>query len=165
MGRWRLGALAEAARLLDIGMAGLPLAVARRSRPLTADEEAEYRRHPLRSLQIVQGVGLSHEALTGILHHHERIDGRGYPMGLAGQEIPEFARILAVADAFGRMTQPGFSRPGIAAADALAELQTASGSHFDPLLVTAFVGASLIQSGWRSPLPGSRYGPSPLRGS
>jgi HD-GYP domain-containing protein (c-di-GMP phosphodiesterase class II) len=145
MGRRRLGALAEAARLLDIGMAGLPLAVARRSRPLTADEEGDYRQHPLRSLQVVRDVGLPYEALNGILHHHERIDGRGFPMGLAGHEIPEFGRILAIADAFGRMTQPGSGRPGISAADALTELQGASGSHFDPLLVTAFTSAASCQ--------------------
>jgi len=58
-------------------------------------------------------------------------------MGLAGHEIPEFARILAVADAFGQMTQPRLPRPAISAAEALAELQSASGTHFDPLLVAA----------------------------
>jgi HD-GYP domain-containing protein (c-di-GMP phosphodiesterase class II) len=112
---------------------------------LTADEEGDYRQHPLRSLQVVRDVGLPYEALNGILHHHERIDGRGYPMGLAGHEIPEFGRILAIADAFGRMTQPGSCRQGISAADALTELQGASGSHFDPLLVTAFTSAASCQ--------------------
>lgn len=62
-------------------------------------------------------------------------------MGLAGHEIPEFARILAIADAFGQMTQPWLPRPAISATEALAELQSASGTHFDPLFVAALAYA------------------------
>jgi HD-GYP domain-containing protein (c-di-GMP phosphodiesterase class II) len=139
--RGRLGALREAARLLDVGMAGLPLEVARRSRELTAEEEDEFRLHPLRSLEIVREADMPFEALNGIMHHHERMDGRGYPMGLAGHEIPEFARILAVADDFGQMMQPWLPRPVISAGDALAELRSASGTHFDPIIVAALADA------------------------
>ncbi len=139
--RGRLAALREAARLLDVGLAGLPLEVARRSRELTAEEEGEFRLHPLRSLEIAREANLPYEALNGIMHHHERIDGRGYPMGLAGHEIPEFARIVAIADAFGQMTQPWLPRPAISATEALAELKSASGTHFDPLFVAALAYA------------------------
>ena len=58
----------------------------------------------MRGLEIVREIGFLDEALTGIMHHHERMDGKGYPMGLAADEIPEFARVIAVADAFDSMT-------------------------------------------------------------
>jgi HD-GYP domain-containing protein (c-di-GMP phosphodiesterase class II) len=141
MGRRRLIALGEAARLLDLGMAGLPPEVVRRSRALTAEEEDDFRLHPLRSLEIAREADVPYEALNGIIHHHERMDGLGYPMGLAGGEIPEFARILAIADTFGRLTRPWPPQQALSAADALAELQSASGSCFDPLFVVALADA------------------------
>jgi HD-GYP domain-containing protein (c-di-GMP phosphodiesterase class II) len=138
MRRRRIAGLAEAARLLDIGLAHLAPHVARRSGRLTDDEEASFRMHPFRSPEIVREIGLMAEGLAGIAHHHERFDGRGYPMGLARHEIPEFARILAIADAFDRMTRPGLSGVAISPDDAVAELRTAAGSNFDPVLVDAF---------------------------
>jgi HD-GYP domain-containing protein (c-di-GMP phosphodiesterase class II) len=134
----RVAELAESAQLLDIGLTGLPLHVAQRSRPLTEEEEAEYQLHPLRSLELARNFGLMFEHLNGILHHHERHDGLGYPMGLAGQEIPEFARILAIADAYDRMTR---GRPGevkLPAGDAVIEISALAGTHFDPELVKVF---------------------------
>jgi HD-GYP domain-containing protein (c-di-GMP phosphodiesterase class II) len=142
MARRRLIVLAEAARLLDVGMVGLPPEVARRSRALTAEEEDQYCLHPLRSLEIARDTGLAYEVLNGIMHHHERMDGCGYPFGLAGHEIPEFARILAIVDAFGQMTQPWPPRQGISATDALAELRSVSGTCFDPLFVAALADAT-----------------------
>jgi HD-GYP domain-containing protein (c-di-GMP phosphodiesterase class II) len=84
------------------------------------------------------------------MHHHERIDGRGYPMGLAGDEIPEFARVLAVADAFDSMTSTRSYRGARPVEEAVAELRKWSGTQFDPAFVDAFV-AAILRDGWQSP--------------
>jgi hypothetical protein len=71
------------------------------------------------------------------MHHHERMDGRGYPLGLSGKNIPEFARVIAVADAFDCMTSTRSYRSARTVDDALAELQRCAGMQFDPDLVEA----------------------------
>jgi HD-GYP domain-containing protein (c-di-GMP phosphodiesterase class II) len=134
----RLAMLSAAGRLLDIGLIGLPLDVAQRSRPLSEDEEAEFQLHPMRGLELVRELGQMHEALNGIMHHHERYDGRGYPMGLHGDEIPEFARILAIADEFERMTGARAGAVALSEEAALAELGALAGTHFDPEFVKVF---------------------------
>ena len=74
-----------------------------------------------------------------ILHHHERLDGSGYPDGLVGDEIPLEARILAVVDAYDAMTNTRPYRPPLSHAEATAELQRAAGTQFDPKCVEAFL--------------------------
>ena len=86
------------------------------------------------------------------MHHHERIDGLGYPMGLAGDEIPEFARVLAVADAFDAMTSTRSYRGARTVDEAIAELRRWSGTQFDPAVVDAFV-AAVKREGWHRPSP------------
>ena len=83
------------------------------------------------------------------MHHHERLDGLGYPMGLRGEEIPEFARAIAVADAFDSMTTTRSYRGARTAEEALAELQRCAGSQFDPAMVAALVSA-LEDHEWQS---------------
>jgi HD-GYP domain-containing protein (c-di-GMP phosphodiesterase class II) len=102
----------------------------------------------MRGLDIVREIGFLDEALAGIMHHHERIDGRGYPMGLAGDEIPEFARVLAVADAFDSMTSTRSYRGARPIEEAIAELRKWSGTQFDPAFVDAFV-AAIKREGWQ----------------
>ncbi len=109
----------------------------------------------MRGLEIVSQIGFLTEALAGIMHHHERIDGRGYPMGLAGDEIPEFARIICVADAFDSMTSTRSYREARSVETALAELRRGAGSQFDPLFVDAFI-AALRSEEWRLPDPAPR---------
>ena len=116
----------------------------------TEEEYAAIQLHPMRGLEIVREIGFLNEALAGIMHHHERIDGRGYPMGLAGDEIPEFARVLAVADAFDSMTSTRSYRGARPVADAIEELRKWSGSQFDPAFVDAFVSA-VRREGWQQP--------------
>src|ERR1700735_4119618 len=96
----RTDAIRFAGMLHDVGKLGVPTQVLQKTGALTEDEYAAIQLHPMRGREI----GFLYEALNGIMHHHERIDGRGYPMGLAGHEIPEFARVIAVADAFDSMT-------------------------------------------------------------
>ena len=100
----RVEAIRYAGMLHDVGKLGVPTKVLQKTGKLTEEEYAAIQLHPMRGLDIVREIGFLDEALAGIMHHHERIDGRGYPMGLAGDEIPEFARVLAVADAFDSMT-------------------------------------------------------------
>jgi HD-GYP domain-containing protein (c-di-GMP phosphodiesterase class II) len=121
---------------------------------LTEEEYAAIQLHPMRGLEIVREIGFLNEALTGIMHHHERIDGRGYPMGFAGDEIPEFARIIAVADAFDSMTSTRSYREARRIDEAVTELRKGSGTQFDPALVDAFV-AALRRDGWTLPDPPS----------
>jgi HD-GYP domain-containing protein (c-di-GMP phosphodiesterase class II) len=71
-------------------------------------------------------------------HHHERYDGRGYPDGLKGREIPLFGRIISVADTYDAMTSDRSYRKGLSSDIALEEIQTCAGTQFDPMVVEAF---------------------------
>jgi HD-GYP domain-containing protein (c-di-GMP phosphodiesterase class II) len=150
-----------------VGKLGVPTTVLQKSGALTEEEFAAIQLHPMRGLAIVREIGFLDEALAGIMHHHERIDGRGYPMGLAGDEIPEFARVIAVADAFDAMTSNRSYRGARSIGEAIADLRRWSGTQFDPALVDAFV-AALRREGWEQPGPaampsgdGMRRRPSP----
>jgi HD superfamily phosphohydrolase YqeK len=146
----RVGAIQYAGMLHDVGKLGVPTSVLQKRSSLTDDEYAAVQLHPMRGLDIVREIGFLDEALAGIMHHHERIDGRGYPMGLAGDEIPEFARVLAVADAFDAMTSDRSYRGARPVPDAIAELRKWAGKQFDPAFVDAFVTA-IERDGWTAP--------------
>ncbi|HEX4832359.1 MAG TPA: HD-GYP domain-containing protein [Trebonia sp.] len=148
----RVEAIRLAGMLHDVGKLGVPTAVLQKSGKLTDDEYAAVQLHPMRGLDIVRDIGFLDEALAGIMHHHERIDGRGYPMGLAGDEIPEFARVLSVADAFDAMTSTRSYSHARPVADAIAELRKWAGKQFDPAFVDAFV-AAIDRDGWKGPEP------------
>jgi hypothetical protein len=148
----RVEALGYAGMLHDVGKLGVPTKVLQKTGKLTEEEYAAIQLHPMRGLDIVREIGFLDEALAGIMHHHERIDGRGYPMGLAGDEIPEFARVLAVADAFDAMTSTRSYRGARPIDEAVAELRKWSGTQFDPAFVDAFV-AAIKREGWDRPEP------------
>jgi HD-GYP domain-containing protein (c-di-GMP phosphodiesterase class II) len=155
----RTEAIRFAGMLHDVGKLGVPTQVLQKTGPLTEDEFAAIQLHPMRGLEIVREIGFLFEALNGIMHHHERIDGQGYPMGLAGHEIPEFARVIAVADAFDSMTSTRSYREAKSIDQAVAELRRGAGSQFDPVLVEAFI-AAVAQQGWE--LPGPAVAPADL---
>ncbi len=148
----RVEAIRYAGMLHDVGKLGVPTKVLQKTGKLTEEEYAAIQLHPMRGLDIVREIGFLDEALAGIMHHHERIAGRGYPMGLAGDEIPEFARVLAVADAFDSMTSTRSYRGARPVEEAIAELRKWSGTQFDPAFVDAFV-AAVKREGWRNPEP------------
>ncbi|RSS24810.1 HD-GYP domain-containing protein, partial [Streptomyces sp. WAC05858] len=100
----RLEAVRIAGILHDVGKLGVPTRLLRKNGPLTPDERRVIELHPEYGDEMVRGIGFLGEARAAILHHHERLDGSGYPYGLAGAQIPEFARVVAVADAFDAMT-------------------------------------------------------------
>ncbi len=137
----RATAVTIAGLLHDVGKLGVPTKVLQKDGPMTDEEQAAMQFHPVAGLNMVGGIEFLGEALSGIMHHHERMDGRGYPMGLAGDEIPEFARIIAVADAFDSMTSNRSYRTGLSTGEAISELRRCAGSQFDPVMVDAFTWA------------------------
>jgi HD-GYP domain-containing protein (c-di-GMP phosphodiesterase class II) len=145
----RVEAIRYAGMLHDVGKLGVPTKVLQKSGSLTEEEFAAIQLHPMRGLEIVREIGFLDEALAGIMHHHEKMNGRGYPLGLAGDEIPEFARVIGVADAFDVMTSTRPYRPARPVEDAIAELRRCSGSQFDPVMVEAFLRA-LESHGWET---------------
>jgi len=141
----RTEAIMFAGMLHDVGKLGVPTKVLQKTGPLTEEEFAAIQLHPLRGLEIVREIGFLNEALAGIMHHHEKIDGTGYPMGFAGDEIPEFARVIAVADAFDSMTSTRSYREARRMSEAIEELRRGAGSQFDPVMVEAFIAALSTQ--------------------
>jgi putative nucleotidyltransferase with HDIG domain len=136
----RLGAL-----LHDIGKIGVADHILRKPGALSADEFEQIRRHPGLGARILRKVPFLEPHLAIVELHHERPDGKGYPFGLLGDNIPLDARIVHVADAFDAMTSARAYRPARAASVALVELQRYSGTQFDPASVDALQDA-LAQS-------------------
>lgn len=134
-----------AAALHDLGMLALPTSLIQC--PQLDDHGWRLiRQHPELGVQLVQRIERFRPFLSWIRSHHERWDGGGYPEGLAGEQIPLGARIIAVSEAFDAMTFPYPGRPLRSEQEALAELQTNAGSQFDPKVVEAFLKIqSLIQ--------------------
>lgn len=143
----RVHSLRYAGMLHDVGKLGVPTRVLQKNGRLTEGEFAAIQRHPMQGLEIVREIEFLDEAMAGIMHHHERLDGLGYPMGLAGDQIPEFARVIAVADAFDSMTTTRSYRGARSVEEAMAELQRCAGTQFDPQMVAALV-AAVDEHGW-----------------
>ncbi len=143
----RVGSLRYAGMLHDVGKLGVPTRVLQKSGRLTEGEYAAIQRHPMQGQEIVREIDFLDEAMAGIMHHHERMDGLGYPMGLSGQQIPEFARVIAVADAFDSMTTTRSYRGARTVSEAIEELRRCAGNQFDPPLVDALV-AAVTERGW-----------------
>nr|WP_243638981.1 HD-GYP domain-containing protein [Streptacidiphilus pinicola] len=160
MAEERVASLRIAGVLHDIGKLGVPTRLLRKNGPLTDDEHEAVQLHPTFGHEMVRGIGFLGEARQGILHHHERLDGRGYPSGLAGDQIPEFARVIAVADAFDSMTSTRSYRRGRPVEEAVTELERCAGSQFDPTMVAALIRA-VRRHGWRpaQPRPGDEAAP------
>jgi putative nucleotidyltransferase with HDIG domain len=125
--------------LHDVGKIGIPDAVLLKPAKLTEAEWVMMRRHPELGAQMLDSTTLR-DVRRWVLAHHERPDGKGYPYGLRGDDIPLEARIIAIADAFEAMTADRVYRSGMPQADAIAELRRCAGTQFDPEVVEVFVG-------------------------
>ncbi|MBI1886411.1 MAG: diguanylate cyclase [Chloroflexi bacterium] len=133
-------ALVEAAGLLhEIGKLATPSAILSKAGPLTDEEKAVVRRHPLVGSEIIARIPSLAAAAPIVIHHHEHYDGSGYPGGLRGEQIPIGSRIILVADAIDAMTTYRAYRNVVSLQTALQELQRCAGRQFDPRVVQAFV--------------------------
>jgi putative nucleotidyltransferase with HDIG domain len=131
--------VAQAALLHDIGKIGVPEGILRKPGPLTAEEWEIMRRHPVTGAQIVAPLEFFDEGAVILRHHHERLDGSGYPDGLTGDGIPLGARVVAVADVFDALTSGRPYRASFSTADAIAMLHDEAGCTLDQRLVALCV--------------------------
>ncbi len=134
-----LAGIRHAASLHDIGKIAVPDQIIFKPAGLDAQEYALMKEHPARGDRILQHLRFLDSARNIVRSHHERYDGRGYPDGLGGDQIPLGARILALADAYDAMTSARPYREAMPSADALAEIEINAGRQFDPQLTSAFI--------------------------
>jgi putative nucleotidyltransferase with HDIG domain len=124
--------------LHDIGKVAIPDAILYKPDKLTDKERALMEQHPVIGAQIVRGIEFLGEAARVVRSHHERWDGRGYPDGLAGEEIPVAARVFTVADVLDALTTDRPYRPAIPLSAARRMIVEEGGTHFDPAVIEAF---------------------------
>ncbi len=129
----------------DVGKIGVPESVLTKPGRLTEEEFGWIRRHPEIGHRILKDIPQMNDLLPGVLHHHERFDGRGYPAGLAGDGIPLVARLIALADAFDAMSSSRTYRPAMSRPAVLQEIRECSGTQFDPSFVPAFLNLDFSQ--------------------
>lgn len=125
--------------LHDVGKIGVPEAVLQKPGRLTPEEFELIKRHPEIGARILQDVKQIQGIIPGVLHHHERYDGKGYPGGLAGEAIPLMGRIICLADCFDAMTSSRTYRKGLPLEVAMTEIRRCSGTQFDPRLSEVFL--------------------------
>lgn len=127
--------------LHDIGKIGIADSILRKEAPLDANEAAQMRQHPQFGGEILKHVPQLKGIVPGMMYHHERVDGLGYPMGLKDDEIPLVAKIIAVADTYDAMTTTRPYRKGLPPDVAITELKKYCGKQFDLKVVKAFLKA------------------------
>ncbi|MCK4632258.1 MAG: response regulator [candidate division Zixibacteria bacterium] len=125
--------------LHDIGKIGVPDSILKKPGKLTAEELASMQSHPMLGLKIIKGIDLFKPATPYIIAHHERFDGKGYPRGLKGENIPVEGRLLAVVDCFDAILSDRPYRQGAGVDVAVKELVENKGTQFDPTMVDAFM--------------------------
>jgi putative nucleotidyltransferase with HDIG domain len=135
----RLASLRVGGPLHDIGKLGVSDDVLGKKGRLDEKEFAQIREHPKIGARLLLRVAGFREALPYVLYHHERWDGKGYPSGRAGKEIPVEARVLAIADAFDAMTSDRPYRQALTREQALAEVERCAGTQFDPEIARIFL--------------------------
>lgn len=129
----------------DVGKIGVPEGVLCKPGRLTEEEFAQIKLHPGIGYNILQDIPSLKSVLPGVLSHHERWDGRGYPNGIAGEQIPLIARVLALADTFDAMSSNRSYRPALPRPKVLEEIARCGGTQFDPQLAPIFVTLDLTE--------------------
>ncbi len=125
--------------LHDIGKIAIPETILNKTGQLTNEEYEIMKKHTVRGSEMIRPLNLPKDCIDGIKYHHERFDGRGYPDGLIGADIPITAAIMAVADSYDAMTSSRPYRKGMRKEDAILELQKNAGSQFNPIPVRAMI--------------------------
>ena len=142
---WELQALRKAAILHDVGKIGVDESILLKPGSLTEEEFNQLKTHSVIGERICRPLGQNRLILEVIRHHHERYDGKGYPDGLAGEDIPIAARIMAVVDAYDALTSDRPYRARRSQEQAVEILKQEAGKQFDPKIATAFI--SLLETG------------------
>ena len=141
--------LKYAAHLHDVGKIGTPEAILNKPDRLTDEEYTIIKEHPVTGAEILENIRDIEDVVLAVRHHHERMDGKGYPDGLAGQNIPLMGRAIAVVDAFDAMTSDRAYRPAPGVEVAVEEFRRTAGTQFDPQFAGKML--ELIQSGQIAP--------------
>lgn len=136
-------ALEFAALVHDVGKIGVPGAILRKEGPLTDEEWDILKTHPVRGAEIIAQAPQLQGVALAVRHHHERYAGGGYPDSLKGPQIPEFARVITLADAFEAMTSDRAYRRGFSRSAARDRIAESTGSQFDPFIAEVFLSFSL----------------------
>ena len=131
--------VADCALMHDIGKMGIRYEDLNKVEPLTQAEYEMFKSHTTRGKWILEPIAFLKHLIPGVYHHHERWDGKGYPVGLKGEEIPLIARILAIADTYDAMTSHRAYRRALPHDVAIREIEAFAGAQFDPALVKVFV--------------------------
>lgn len=129
----------QASILHDLGKIGISEKILLKPDKLTGKEFNEIKKHPLIGADIIRPIQLLHGLLPYIVHHHERWDGKGYPSGLKGEDIPVGARIIALADVYQALTSNRPYRRAFKKNEAIQIIKKEAGSHFDPQIVNVFI--------------------------
>jgi HD-GYP domain-containing protein (c-di-GMP phosphodiesterase class II) len=135
-----------AAKLHDIGKAVIRQDILLKSTPLTEEEWQIIKKHPETGYSIVHTIPNLSLLAEYILYHHERWDGKGYPYGLKGEEIPFISRIISVADSFDAITTDRTYKKAMNKKEAIAEIERNAGTQFDPLIADIFINCMLRQA-------------------
>jgi len=125
--------------LHDVGKIGVPEAVLQKAGRLDPAEFEQIKKHPEMGARILRDVKQIQDIIPGVLHHHERYDGKGYPLGLAGENISLMGRIICLADCFDAMTSSRTYRKALPLDVVLTEIRRCAGSQFDPVITDAFL--------------------------
>ena len=145
LSEWDLRNIKYAAALHDIGKIGIARKILNKPGALSEEEFIHVKTHPRLGDSIIEPVTFLQAPREIILHHHERFDGKGYPDGIAGEDIPLGARILAVADSYEAMMSDRPYRKALPVVEAVKEIETNAGTQFDPVVVKAFMEAIVEQ--------------------
>jgi len=151
--------------LHDVGKIGVPESVLQKPGRLTVEEFEQMKRHPVIGAHILQDVKQIKDIIPGVLHHHERFDGKGYPGGLAGRDIPLMGRLICLADCFDAMTTTRTYRQAMPLEAALADIRRCAGTQFDPGLTESFlnIGTDRLREVLRHQKSSKQLdGPAPL---
>jgi HD-GYP domain-containing protein (c-di-GMP phosphodiesterase class II) len=140
--------------LHDIGKIGIDESVLRKQGKLTAEEREHIRRHPSIGAGILEAIKQMRDIVPGVLCHHERIDGTGYPQGLMGEHIPLAGKVVGLADSFDGMTSKRVYRDAMTVEEALDEIKKGLGTQFDEKIGRLFLKSDvymlwdIIQNGF-----------------
>ncbi|MBC7334269.1 MAG: HD domain-containing protein [Actinobacteria bacterium] len=139
LSEYAIEVLRNVANLHDLGKVQVDLSVLNKPGEFNNLDWEEMKKHPIVGYEIVKEITFLRDSADAILYHHERMDGKGYPYGKKGDEIPLFAKILCVADSYDAMTTERPYKKALSEKEAILELKRNSGTQFDPQVCEAFV--------------------------